>query len=52
MGGGCWAVQRRAKGENWDNCNRITIKKLKSEVRQKKNRNINLNHHKILLYAN
>ena len=21
-----WAGQRRAKGENWDNCNRVTIK--------------------------
>ena len=21
-----WAGQRRAKGGNWDNCNRITIK--------------------------
>ena len=28
-GSGGWAEQRRAKGENWDNCNRITIKKTK-----------------------
>ena len=23
---GVWAGQRRAKGENWETCNRITIK--------------------------
>ena len=27
VGGGQGAGQRRAKGENWDNCNRITILK-------------------------
>ena len=27
----CGAGQRRAKGENWDNCNRITKKDIKRE---------------------
>ena len=28
VGGGLgWDERRRAKGKNWDNCNRITIKK-------------------------
>ena len=29
VGVGRWAWWRRAKGENWDNCNRITIKNRK-----------------------
>ena len=27
-GRGQWDGWRRAKGENWDNCNRLTIKKM------------------------
>ena len=35
-GGGSWAGQKRAKGETWDNCNRITIKYLiKNYVKKK-----------------
>ena len=33
--GGGWAGQRRAKGENWDNCNRTTIKYLEKENKKK-----------------
>ena len=31
-----WDGQRRVKEENWDNCNRITIKKILNQLPTKK----------------